>query len=146
LTPTAVIAALQAGNITDAVLQSAGDLLSVDAAQLSVPEAERLKTALLDALHHEQSPHRAASLIWVLGKSGDPQFEPIYLQRLQQYAESILAANFGVYQVLIALDNLGAAIFESDAKGRSSQSLMNIENNLRQARAYLSRHETELPW
>lgn len=148
-TTSEIVAALQSEDYSERsyALQIAGDLLRESATDfMRVPSAEQLKQAIFDALQQEADPTRASDLIWVLGKSSDPQLKPIYLQHLQRFTKSLLSANFGVFQVLIALDNLGEPVFEKDAKGRSSQSVTNVEKNLRQARTYLSRHEIEPPW
>ena len=112
---------------------------------MRLPSAERLKQAVLDALQQEPDIERASGLIWVLGKSSDRRYRAVYRERLQKFAGGLLTANAAVYQCLIALDNCREPVFERDAQGHSHQSILDIEKNLRQARAYLAKHKIEIP-
>lgn len=127
-------------------LQIAGDLLREAAPDfMRTPSAEQLKQAIFDALQQETDPSRACDLIWVLGKSSDRRYRSVYREYLQKFAGDLLAANEAVFQCLIALDNCREPVFERDAQGRGSQSILEIEKNLRQARAYLAKHEVKVP-
>ena len=126
----------------------AGDLLAapLDRDSTSEREAEHLAETLWKLYVGEQDPKRKAGFIWALGKSRNPAYKEKYLRSLQQQVENLLTANSGVYQILIALDNIDVGVFEKDAHGRNSQSLTNVEKNLRQARGYLAKHGMEIPW
>ena len=117
-------------------LQLAGDLMRT-------PDAEPLKQAVFNALQQEKDSNRIPGLIWTLGKSYDPQFVQSYRDFLQKFIGDMPAASGSLYQTLIALDNCGEPVFEHDARGRSSESILNVEKNLRQAEAYLAKHEAE---
>ena len=112
----------------------AGDLLRAK-------QDQHLKQAVSDMLQHEQDPNRASELIWVLGKSGDARFIENYRDCLRKFVADMRTASAGIHQALIALDNCGEPVFEHDTRGRSSQSILNIEKNLRQAKAYLASQE-----
>ncbi len=117
-------------------LQLAGDLLRTQ-------DAELLKQVLSNALRQETDSQRASELIWVLGKSCDARFIGTYHAFLREFIGDMPAASGDLYQTLIALDNCGEPVFERDGRGRSSQSILNVEKNLRQAQAYLANHKVE---
>ena len=72
------------------------------------------------------------SLFWALGKVGDPSLVPFFQETLQQQLERNPGA---VYQILIALENLGQRPFA----GGEERSVRNAAENVETARAYLAR-------
>jgi hypothetical protein len=118
----------------------------VDAADVTPAEAEDLKRALLELLRrHPESAH-AGSLVWALGNCFDPAHAADFVAQLERGVRRVAEGNGLVFQALCALDNLGEDVFEKDDRGGSSQSLLEVEKNLRQARAYLERRGVRVPW
>ena len=143
-----LIAALESENHPERshALETVGNLLREAAPDsMRVPSAEELKQAVFDALQRETDPGRASELIWALGKSSDRRCLTVYREYLQKFVGDLLAANAAVFQCLIALDNCREPVFERDAKERGGQSILDVEKNLRQARAYLADHKAEAP-
>jgi hypothetical protein len=142
-----VIADIQKGDFTD--LWLAGDLLykvkaekfrsgsdSIDAEMITPEEGSKLKDVLVEAIQRTDDPDISGSLIWVLGKSCDPAFKQLYIERLMEFVASATDANHTIYQILIALDHIGEDVFD---KQETSQGTLNLEKNLRQAENYLAK-------
>ncbi len=132
-------------------LQLAGDFLRAQSAEPLKAEplkaeplkAEPLKQFLFNALQQEKGLHRISGLIWALGKSRDPQFIELYRDFLRKFSSDLPAASGELYQTLIALDNCGEPVFGRDGNGRSSRSILDVERNWRQGKAYLEEHKAE---
>jgi hypothetical protein len=83
------------------------------------------------ALERPDDP-AAGGLFWALGKVGDPSLLPFFQQALAQQLERNPGA---VYQILIALENLGQRPFE----GAGERSARNAAENVELARRYLAK-------
>jgi hypothetical protein len=118
----------------------------VDAANVTPAEADDLKRALLDLLRRHPESEHAGRLVWALGNCGDPAHAADLVAQLERGVRQMVESNGLVFQALCALDNLGEVVFERDDRGGSSQSLLEVEKNLRQARAYLERRGVRVPW
>ena len=149
------IEALRSGTIAaeDEVLRIAGDLLGkansqggyisgfadTDAEEITQDEAEQLKQALAGLLAKTQDPDTVISVIWALGKSNDHGYKDLYVRYLHGFVDTCLWSSAGVSQVLCALQDIGQEVFEREEDGGWGHSVLDIEKNLRQARAYLQR-------
>jgi hypothetical protein len=161
-TLTTLRAAAQTGAERDDVEQAisvAADLLAkaqspayrsgvaeIDTAVLTAAEAKDLEQAILELLRRHPQSGYAGSLIWALGKSADPAHTEEFAAQLERGVRQLIEANRLVFQALCCLDNVGQDVFERDDRGGSSQSLLEVEKNLRQARAYLERRGVRVPW
>ncbi|HTE18286.1 MAG TPA: hypothetical protein VK689_07880 [Armatimonadota bacterium] len=106
---------------------------SVVHAVVGYHEVDRLKTALVRFIErHPDGPH-AVSAIWALGKViGDRTLLPIFIRMLRCSHERNPEL---VYQILIALRNLGEEVFPSPG----GASFLDVDRNRDLARDYLRR-------
>jgi hypothetical protein len=118
----------------------------IDTEQVSQVEGEQLKQAVVMIIESSHDPTILTSAFFVLGKSYDAAFKEVYLEHLHASLSRLKQYNGLVFQLLIALDNLREDIFERDEHGQSSQSVLDIEKNVRQAQNYLMRHDIVVPW
>jgi len=118
----------------------------IDREEVTAADAEQLKLALVRALERSSDPRLKGSVLSFLGGSLDRQYLELYRRLLAEHLEALKAHNGVVYSALIALDNLGEPVLERDPDGRSSQSLMQVEQNVRQADDYLRTLGIVHPW
>ena len=118
----------------------------VDAADVAEAEGRELEQALLELLRRHPQSGLAYSLIWALGKSGDPAHAGEFAAQLERGLGLLLEGNRLVFQALCCLDNVGEDVFEGDDRGGSSQGLTEVETNVRQARGYLAKRGVQPPW
>lgn len=71
---------------------------------------------------------------FALGKTFDPAFKPLFQRQLRG---ELARGSCAVYQLLICLHDLGESVFGDDRDG--SFSAIDVELNLRDAEAYLTR-------
>jgi hypothetical protein len=155
---TAVETGILSGDVEDAIILAA-DLLGkarcphyqsgipkVDAAAVTQAEGRQLEQALLGFLRRHPQSELTRSLIWALGKSNDPAHTGEFVAQLERGVRMLVEGNGLVFQALCCLDNVGQDVFEKDERERSSQSLTDVEKNLRQARAYLAKRGVQVPW
>jgi len=109
----------------------------IDDEAVSPEERDELRQALLDALTRNADPGFVSPIIWALGKACDESLKQLYVDYLARYLESLKASNGVVYQALIALDNIGEPVRERNPDGTSSQSVIDVDKNIRQAPRYL---------
>ena len=119
---------------------------AVDSETVSQEEFEELKQALLNRLQSSKDPKIISVLIGEMSKSGDKAYKQIYFDNLQKSLELLKVHNGVVYQCLIALDYLKEDVLERDEKGGSSQSLIEVDKNIRQAHNYLLKHNIIPHW
>lgn len=101
--------------------------------ELSANEIERL---LIETITQDKTPEYRGSAYWALGKRYNKKLLP-ELKRL--LADEVESNNAGtLYQLLIALDNLGEHVFGEDRKG--SYGAADTELNIRDAKVYLEKH------
>jgi hypothetical protein len=122
------------------------DTNDIDMESVSPVEGEQLQRALVAIIQSGHNPATLASAIFALGKSYDPTLKELYTAQLQASLHHLKQYNGLVYQLLIALSNIREDVFERDQYGQSSQSLLNVEKNVRQAQDYLLRHDIAVPW
>lgn len=96
-------------------------------------EADRLARELVASVMEdpEDDPGYRGSVYWALGKRCDPALVPFFRERLELELERDVEA---VYQILIALEDAGEAVF---SPARLSRSVMDHEMNRADALGYL---------
>jgi hypothetical protein len=65
---------------------------------------------------------------------------------LERGVRLLVEGNRLVFQALCCLDDVGQKVFEREKGGGTSQSLTDVEKNLRQARGYLAKRGVLIPW
>jgi hypothetical protein len=141
---------------------SAGDLLGglrsknyvsgfpeIDSENLAVEDGEIIKQTLIDLTNRITDADIVKSVIWALRKSGDSSLKNLYIEYLQKYLQMLLLYNSGVFQILLALGDIDEDTFEWDLDLSSeftTQSLMEVDKNIRQARSYLEKNNIVVPW
>jgi len=112
------------------------DRLLIEKSGLSHCCAESLEAALIEALNARPPLSYRSSAYWALSKRFNgsliPAFKTWMIRELQEQDGGAL------YQLLIALDNLGEPVFGDDRKG--SYSAMDTGLNIRDAKDYLDNH------
>lgn len=111
------------------------EFLLVQGSGLSHYSPQELETLLVNSIHSADIESRGKTY-WVLGKRFNSELIPVFKKWLK--IELMTPNPELVYQILIALDNLGLPVFGEDRGG--SYSIMDVELNLRDARAYLQSH------
>lgn len=121
----------------------------IDSENVTVAESEKIKQSLLDVLNRISDMDIAKSVIWALRKSGDSSLKEVYINYLHNWLQTLLLYNSGVFQALLALDDIDEDVLEWNAGSMpefTSQSLMDVDKNIRQARRYLTKHDIVVPW
>ncbi len=137
----------------------AGDLISkvstinfksgvdwVDSEEVTEQEVEDIKAALAGCLERTTDVGIRGSIFWALGKSRDPKYLKLYQTSLAEHLTYLNRHGNALFQLLIALDYLQEEVFQRDPDGTSSQSTIEIEKNIRQARQYLANLGILIPW
>lgn len=112
------------------------ELDEITAAGWDQVSAESVCEAIVNELDKGISKAGArATAYWALGKWHSIEMLPFFRTSLCAELERDVDA---VYQILIALDNLNEPVFGNDRRGQVGSD--EVELNLRDARAYLSRN------
>jgi hypothetical protein len=118
----------------------------IDAVVVSREEGEKLKTALLAALQRSSEPRFVSQILDCLMMTKDSNLKSLYVSYLEQYSRRLKDCNGVVYAALNALSRLGEDVYERNEKGTTSQSLIEIDNNIRQAHRYLANMGIKFSW
>jgi len=110
------------------------DSLLIEKSGLTGFSPEELASMLIQSIEDAEDEYRARTY-WVLGKRFDTELIPLFNEWLE--SEIQRGEHHLVYQILIALDNLEIPVFGTDRNG--SYSSMDIELNVRDAKAYLAK-------
>lgn len=97
-------------------------------------DVARLRGRLVDLVRGEASAPVAGAAVFALGKLHDPGLTGFFVEVLQRYLNADAAV---LYQVMIALDNLGVNVFA----GRRSMSVLAEQENRALAAEFLRRFE-----
>lgn len=111
----------------------------IEANPPTADEVQTLKQTLISYVQ-ANSP-MLASAIFALGKFNDPALVPLFQQKLGQELQILLEHNRALCGLIIALDNCGERIITTD-----SQSIMEVDNSIAQARDYLKPLGLLFPW
>jgi hypothetical protein len=118
----------------------------IDAETVSPDERDQLRSALLEALNRNSDPRFVSQIISAIGSACDESLKQLYLDYLARYLQQLKASNAVVYAALLALSEIGEPVFERHQDGTSSQSLIDVDKNIRQAHGYLEKHQIIVPW
>jgi hypothetical protein len=118
----------------------------IDSEIVTPAEGEELKQAVAYVVRSHDDPAILTSAFFVLGKSYDRALKDLYIEHLQTSLSRLKQQNRLVFQLLIALDNIREDVFERDEQGRSSQGILDVDTNIRQAQNYLLQHDISVPW
>jgi|SRR5579859_964558 len=120
--------------------------LEIDSIEVSPEESEILKLALLEALKRSSDPSFVSQILNSLIMTLDPNLKTLYLSYLERYSRQLKDCNHVVYSVLDGLNRLGEDVYEPNERGGSSQSVIDINKNVRQAHRYLAGMGIEFTW
>jgi hypothetical protein len=118
----------------------------VDAVVVSREDGEKLKTALLAALQRSSEPRFVSQILDCLMMTKDSNLKSLYVSYLEQYLHQLKDCNGVVYSALNALSRLGEDVYERNERGGISQSLIEIDKNVRQAHRYLASMGIKFTW
>lgn len=107
----------------------------IDAIVVSHEEGEKLKAALLKALERSSDPRFVGYILDCLIMSHDPVLKSLYVSYLDRYLRQLKDCNHVVYSTLNWL-----------SRGGSSQSAIEVDNNIRQAHRYLGSLGIKQAW
>jgi hypothetical protein len=115
------------------VTASSGDVLSTT-------DAARIVELLIQQLKDNREPEIMISVLFALGKIDSKEYKDIYIQVLSHCVERTKYYSSALFQALVTLRNIGEDVFERDEFGQSSQNILDIDKNMRQAVSYLDKH------
>ena len=118
----------------------------IDAMVVSLEEAEELKVALLAALKRSSEPRYVCQILQCLMMTKDSKLKSLYVSYLEQYLRHLKDCNGVVYSTLNALSRLDEDVYERNERGGSSQSLIEVDQNIRQAHRYLTNEGIKFSW
>jgi hypothetical protein len=118
----------------------------IDAMVVSLEEAEELKVALLAALKRSSEPRYVDQILQCLMTTKDSKLKLLYVSYLEQYLRQLKDCNGVVYSALNALSRLDEDVYERNERGGSSQSLIEVDQNIRQAHRYLTNEGIKFSW
>lgn len=107
----------------------------VDAEPVDFAARDRLRDTLVAFVKRRPDDLNCGSAYWALGKLHDSSLRDLYAEALEYYLNA--GEPTVLFQVLIALDNIGERIFEGVGGSGSNE----YEKNERLARNYLSRRD-----
>lgn len=120
--------------------------LEIDSIHVSPDEGEMLKLALLEALKRNSDPSFVSQILDSLIMTVDPNLKPLYVSYLERYSRQLKDCNHVVYSVLNGLNRLGEDAYERSEGAVSSQSVIDIDKNVRQAHRYLASMGIRFTW
>ncbi len=118
----------------------------IDREEVSEADAQRIQTALLEALPRNSDGKFVGCILSALSVSQDKSLKRVYEENLVQHLRKLKASNSAVYSALQGLDTLGESVYEVNPGGGSSQSLIDVDKNIRQAHKYLQALGIVEPW
>ena len=119
----------------------------IDSEEITTADAERIQTALLEALGRNPDARFVGCILSALNGSQDKSLKRVYLENLAQHLRKLKASNSVVYSALLGLETLGESVYERNPKsGSTSQSLIEVDKNIRQAHKYLETLGIIEPW
>ena len=118
----------------------------IDDEVVSSDERGQLRSALLEALNRNSDPRFVSQIIDALGSTRDESLKHLYVDYLTRYLRQLKASNGVVYAALQALSEIEEPVYEQNPDGTSSQSLVDVDKNIRQAHRYLEKNQIVVPW
>jgi hypothetical protein len=152
-----LIATLAGGGISAReVLPTVGELLrkawqpgfvpsgvGLQSEEISVEDAARLRDALFAYYRNERDASARCTALSILAKEGQPELRDSLVSELHDVVRALRVAGRGLFQLLIALEDVGERVFPQEQRSRS---LAALERNLGAADQYLEKHGTSVPW
>jgi hypothetical protein len=118
----------------------------IDDEMVSPDESDQLRSALLEALNRNSDPRFVSQIIYALGSARDESLKQLYVDYLARYLQQLKGSNSVVHAALLALSEIDEPVYERSSDGTSSQSLIDVDKNIRQAHQYLEKHQIIVPW
>jgi hypothetical protein len=118
----------------------------IDREEVNDGERAQIQAALVEALGRNSDPKFVSQIINALGVTGDRSLKQTYVDYLTQYLKQLKWSNGVVYAALLALDGLDEEVYEKNPNGGSSQSVIDVDKNIRQAHRYLQKLGVIIPW
>jgi hypothetical protein len=118
----------------------------IDDELVSSDERDQLRSALLEALKRNSDPRFVSPIIDALGRTRDESLKQLYVDYLARHLRQLKDSNGVVYAALLALSEVDESVYERRPDGSSSQGLVNVDKNIRQAHRYLEKHQIIVPW
>lgn len=103
-------------------------------------DKQELIDGLIRCYHRNPSLESSTGVLFALGKATDPKLRGFFEEQLAEQTAKLIRQNASVYQILIALSNLGVPVLQEGG------SLIDVEKNLNEAREHLQRSGVTIPW
>ena len=98
---------------------------------------DQLRGALLEALKRNSDPRFVSPIINTLGRTRDKSLKQLYVDYLARHLWQLKDSNGVVYAALLALSEIDESVYDRSPDGSSSQGLVEVNKNIRQAHQYL---------
>ena len=118
----------------------------IDNEEISEADGQKIQAALLEALKRNSEARFVGTILSALGGSNDQSLKPIFVRYLSEHFNKLRESNSVVYSALCGLRNLGESVYEKNPDGGSSQSLIEVDKNIRQANKYLLEVGHKIHW
>lgn len=118
----------------------------IDKEDVSPEEKQQIQTALLEALGRNSDPRFVSQILEALRCSREQSLKQLYIDFLATFLKQTKASNGVIHSALLALDDLGEPVFERSPDGGTSQSVIDVDKNIRQADRYLQLRGISTPW
>jgi hypothetical protein len=118
----------------------------IDDEAVSLDEKDQLQSSLLEALNRNSDPRFVSQIISAIGSARDESLKQLFVDYLARYLQQLKASNGVVHAALLALSEIGEPVYERHQDGASSQSVTDVDKNIRQAHRYLEMHQIVVPW
>ena len=118
----------------------------VELEEIIADEQIQIQKALIEALDRNSDPKFVSQIINALSCAGDPTLKELYVDYLARYLMQLKGSNGVVYAALLALDELDENVYEKNPDGSTSQSVMDVDKNIRQAHQFLEKLGVIIPW
>lgn len=104
-------------------------------------ERTALKNAALNALTRNFDPMWVQSFLSVLRGANDSDLLQVWIEHLTQFQSTLKESNGIVFNILLALKDLGEPVFQ-DAR---SLCVVDVDRNMAEADKYLRKHDILIP-
>ncbi|HEV2196122.1 MAG TPA: hypothetical protein VGR55_11105 [Candidatus Acidoferrum sp.] len=143
----------------DGWIWKAGDLLAksgsgtfhsgfeeIDKEEVTREERQQIQGALLEALGRNSDPRFVSQILEALRCFREQSLKQLYIDFLATFLKQTKASSGVIHSALLALDDLGEPVFDRSPDGGTSQSVIDVDKNIRQADRYLQLRGISTPW
>ncbi|HET9994474.1 MAG TPA: hypothetical protein VFQ18_03620 [Candidatus Acidoferrum sp.] len=118
----------------------------IDNEEVNEADGQKIQAALLQALKRNSDARFVGTILNALTGSNDGSLKPIYVEYLAEHLSKLKESNSVVHSALLGLDNVGESVYEKNPGGGSSQSLIDVDKNIRQANKFLLNLGYKIHW